>query len=144
MTRSVLCAVDLNDPSDAAVLERAAKLADMDGAQLDVMTVVPDFGESYVAGFFEPDFHDRMMESAHEALVRMSEEVLGPERNADVRHIVAIGSAYQGILDTATSAGSDLIVIGAHKPDLKDFLLGPNAAHVVKHAPCSVYVVRTP
>ncbi|MFY2822514.1 universal stress protein, partial [Ruegeria sp. MALMAid1280] len=46
------------------------------------------------------------------------------------------------ILHTAAEAGSDLIVIGAHKPDLKDYLLGPNAARVVRHSTVSVYVVR--
>jgi nucleotide-binding universal stress UspA family protein len=33
-------------------------------------------------------------------------------------------------------------VVGAHRQDLKDYLLGPNAARVVRHADCSVYVVR--
>ena len=58
--------------------------------------------------------------------------VLGAERNAKVRHVVATGTAYQEILHTAQEAGSDLIVIGAHRPDLKDYLLGPNAARVVQ------------
>ncbi|MEP3300223.1 MAG: universal stress protein, partial [Pseudoruegeria sp.] len=39
-------------------------------------------------------------------------------------------------------AKADLIVIGAHRPDFKDYLLGPNAARVVRHSECSVYVVR--
>ncbi len=32
--------------------------------------------------------------------------------------------------------------IGSHRPELKDYLLGPNAARVVRHANCSVLVVR--
>lgn len=143
MSKSVLCAVDIsNGKIDVPVLIQAAKLADMDGAQLDVVTVLPDFGESWVSGFFKPGFHEKAMQEAHVQLVALCEDVLGAERNASIRHVVATGTAYQEILKTAESAGSDLIVIGAHKPDFKDYLLGPNAARVVRHSDVSVYVVR--
>ncbi len=143
MTKSVLCAVDIsNGDLDGPVLKRAAALADLDGAQLDVVTVLPDFGESWVSGFFEPDFHDKALEEAHNKLTALCVSALGSDRNASIRHVVATGTAYQEILKTADSAGSDLIVIGAHKPDFKDYLLGPNAARVVRHAAVSVYVVR--
>jgi universal stress protein F len=72
----------------------------------------------------------------------LSESVLGEALDHEIRHIVATGSIYQEILSTAEKAGSDLIVIGAHDPDLKDFLLGPNASRIVRHAKCSVHVVR--
>jgi nucleotide-binding universal stress UspA family protein len=35
-----------------------------------------------------------------------------------------------------------VIVLASHRPELKDYLLGPNAARVVRHAKCSVLVVR--
>ncbi|WP_424833592.1 universal stress protein [Ruegeria sp.] len=143
MIRSVLCAVDAGKPeTDAEVLRQAARMADLDGAQLDVVTVLPDYGESFVGSFFEPEHHEHAIENAHKALEQLGDSVLGAERNAKVRHVVATGTAYQEILHTAESAGSDLIVIGAHRPDLKDYLLGPNAARVVRHSTVSVYVVR--
>lgn len=143
MTNAVLCAVDIsNGDLDTHVLKKAAKLADQEGAQLDVVTVLPDFGESWVSGFFESDFHDKALEEAHTKLAEMCVSTLGEDRNEKIRHVVATGTAYQEILKTADSAGSDLIVIGAHKPDLKDYLLGPNAARVVRHSDVSVYVVR--
>ncbi|CUH41623.1 MULTISPECIES: universal stress protein [Ruegeria] len=143
MTNAVLCAVDIsNGDLDTHVLKKAAKLADQEGAQLDVVTVLPDFGESWVSGFFESDFHDKALEEAHTKLAEMCVSTLGADRNEKIRHVVATGTAYQEILKTADSAGSDLIVIGAHKPDLKDYLLGPNAARVVRHSDVSVYVVR--
>jgi len=37
---------------------------------------------------------------------------------------------------------ADLIVLGANRPDLKDYLLGPNASRVVRHSARSVLVVR--
>ncbi|NOD75332.1 MULTISPECIES: universal stress protein [unclassified Ruegeria] len=143
MTRSVLCAIDIsNGEIDVPVLQKAAALADLEGAQLDVVTVLPDFGESWVSGFFEADFHDKAFEEAQATLTSLCVKALGSERNETIRHVVATGTAYQEILKTAEGAGSDLIVIGAHKPDFKDYLLGPNASRVVRHSSVSVYVVR--
>ncbi|SLN09939.1 universal stress protein [Ruegeria meonggei] len=143
MTNSVLCAVDIsNGDLDVNVLKTAAALADQGGAQLDVVTVLPDFGESWVSGFFQQDFHEKALAEASDKLTEMCVSTLGAERNENIRHVVATGTAYQEILKTAEGAGSDLIVIGAHKPDLKDYLLGPNAARVVRHSTASVYVVR--
>lgn len=65
-----------------------------------------------------------------------------PLRLPHVRHVVGRGTVYEEILRIAGEIGSDLIVIGSHRPELKDYLLGPNAARVVRHADCSVLVVR--
>ncbi|OUS35658.1 universal stress protein [Rhodobacterales bacterium 56_14_T64] len=143
MSKTILCAVDLGNAEILnKVLVQAAKLADLDDAQLDVVTVLPDFGESWVSGFFEEHHHEKAVKETSARLREVCENMLGSERNAKVRHLVATGTAYQEILKTAKTAGSDLIVIGAHKPDLQDYLLGPNAARVVRHSACSVFVVR--
>jgi nucleotide-binding universal stress UspA family protein len=42
----------------------------------------------------------------------------------------------------ADKLGCDAIVMAAHRPELRDYLLGPNAARVVRHANQSVLVVR--
>ncbi|WP_264213616.1 universal stress protein [Leisingera thetidis] len=143
MSKPVLCALELSDQaSDEKVLAQAARLADLEGAQLDVVNVLPDFGESWVSGFFEEHHHQKAVKDTTRRLEDLCKKVLGTERNAKVRHLVATGTAYQEILKVAEKAGSGLIVIGAHKPDLKDYLLGPNAARVIRHSDCSVFVVR--
>jgi len=143
MSKSVLCALELSDEViDRKVLQKAARLADLDQAQLDVVNVLPDFGESWVSGFFEAHHHEKAVEETKQKLQDFCTDVLGEERNEKIRHLVATGTAYQEILSVAQAAGSDLIVIGAHKPDLKDYLLGPNAARVIRHSDCSVFVVR--
>jgi nucleotide-binding universal stress UspA family protein len=42
----------------------------------------------------------------------------------------------------ATEWGADLIVVGSHRPVMSDYLLGSNAKTIVRHAQCSVLVVR--
>ena len=143
MTNSVLCAVDISHPGqDINVLKRAASLAALDDAQLDIITVVPDYGTSLVSGFFSQDHKDKMMEEAKKQLNAQCINALGETTNAKVRHIIAFGKTYEEVLNTAKKAGTTLIVVGAHKPDFADYLLGPNAARIVRHSTCSVYVVR--
>jgi len=143
MTNSVLCAVDISEPGeDANVLKQASRLAAIDDAQLDVITVVPDYGTSLVSGFFNEDHHDQMMEEAKKQLNEQVIGALGDAANDKVRHIVTFGKTYEEVLNAANKAGSSLIVVGAHKPDFADYLLGPNAARIVRHSTCSVHVVR--
>lgn len=141
--KSVLCAVDVaNKGKDTGVLREAARLAGLDDAQLDIVTVIPDLGMTVVGTLFEGDHHDKAEAEAKRLLEEMGEEVLGKEANSRVRHVVATGRPYEQILRAAEAAGANLIVLGSHEPDLHDFLLGPNASRVVRHAKCSVYVVR--
>ncbi len=143
MSRSILCAVDIsNGDVDAKVLKQAVRLADLDAAQLDVITVLPDFGKSLIASFFEQDFHTKAESEAVRHLRDLCVSVLGEARNETVRHIVATGKTYTEILHAAEVAGSDLIVIGSHRPDLRDYMMGPNATRVARFAECSVHIVR--
>ena len=142
-TKTVLCAVDIsNNNQDIGVLKQAARLAAMDDAQLDVITVVPNFGLSVVGTYFEESHHEEAMAKSKELMKELVVEALGAKANDKVRRVVATGNAYEEILKAAKADSADLIVIGAQKPELSDFLLGPNAARVVRHSSCSVYVVR--
>ncbi|MFY0692229.1 MAG: universal stress protein [Paracoccaceae bacterium] len=143
MIKNVLCAVDVNNPDeDRTVLEMAARLAKLDDAQLDVIAVVPDFGASVVGRYFQDHHVVTARDTAGDVLGEFVADVLGEDVNAKTRHIVAVGSVYEEVLNAAKLGDADLIVIGAHRPDLKDYLIGPNASRVVRHASCSVYVVR--
>lgn len=144
MKATILCAVDVSEGrEDNPVLKEAAKLAALNNAQLDVVTVLPDYGTSWVGSFFEPHHHEHAVEEARQALDEMIGKALGESRNEKVRHLVLTGNTYEEILKAADEIGSELIVIGAHKPDIKDYLMGPNAARVARHAHCSVYIVRS-
>lgn len=143
MTSTVLCAIDINRPEEEArVLTMAKRMADLEEAQLDVITVVPDFGASMVGAYFQDHHIESARDGAAELLNKTVGEILGEATNAKVRHIVAVGSVYEEVLKTAKLSGASLIVLGAHRPDLKDYLLGPNSSRVVRHSECSVLVVR--
>ena len=64
-------------------------------------------------------------------------------RRSGCRAPCAIGGIYHEILGEAAEWGADLIVVGSHRPVVTDYLLGSNAKTIVRHALCSVLVVRT-
>ena len=52
------------------------------------------------------------------------------------------GGIYHELLQEAQDWNADLIVVGSHRPVMSDYLLGSNAKTIVRHAQCSVLVVR--
>ena len=141
MYSDILLPVDLgNESSWAKALPTAIEYCQAFGSTLHVMTVMPDFGSPMVAQFFPEDHEDKMMDNANEVLHKFVADRV-PD-GIKVQHIVADGTIYKTIIDTAEDIGADLIVMGSHRPELQDYLLGPNAARVVRHSSKSVLVVR--
>jgi nucleotide-binding universal stress UspA family protein len=141
MTKSILLPVDLNhDSSWDKALPRAVALAQSTGADLHILTVIPDYGSSMVGSFFPEDFADNALKETKEALNSLVAANIPKDVKATA-HAVH-GTIYKRILATADDNGCDLIVLGSHRPSMSDYLLGPNAARVVRHAKQSVYVVR--
>lgn len=142
MYRNILVSLDLDDQTDLDVtLARAVEMVQAGkGTRLHVLTVLPPFGMSIVGSFFPKDFERDVSRKLLERLKEMVDPRL-PE-GMRCQHIVGEGSVYETVLRVSREVSADLIVIGAHRPDLADYLLGPNAARVVRHASCSVLVVR--
>jgi nucleotide-binding universal stress UspA family protein len=141
MFSTILVSVDLEASFDwDRTYPTAVALAQQWDARLDVMTVVPDFGMSIVGQFFPKGYEQQMAHMVMERLRERADSRLPP--GMTVNHLVGEGNVYEAVLSMAEQRGTDLIVIGAHRPELRDYLLGPNAARVVRHAACSVLVVR--
>jgi len=141
MTKSILLPVDLNHESswNKAILQ-AVSLAKANGADLHVLTVIPDYGSSMVGSFFPDGFADKALEETKAALDALVAKHIPAGINTTA-HAVH-GTIYKRILATADDNGCDLIVLGSTRPSMQDYLLGPNAARVVRHAKQSVFVVR--
>ncbi len=141
MYRQILVPIDVNDPhSYAKALPTAAKLVETFDAQLHVMTVLPDFGTPMVGHYFPRGFKSKATAAIAEEMQNILERTLPdmPKLDQGVAH----GTIYKEILRVAAELPADLVVMGSHRPALSDYLLGPNAARVVRHANCSVMVVR--
>ena len=141
MFKHILLPVDLDQESSwTKALPVALELCREEGADLHVLTVVPDFGMSIVGQYF-PEGYEKEVAAEVLAGLHAFVEANVPDDIA-VQHIVGEGTVYQVVLRIAGEIGADLIVVAAQRPELKDYLLGPNAARIVRHANCSVMVVR--
>ena len=141
MYKRILVAIDLND-NDAwlrplvAGVEQARKF----GAELIVLTVVREI-EAIVQAKAGPLAYGIISSNLENELARCIREVSASDLRP--RLVVAHGaSIYAEILGIGEEAGVDLIVVGSHRPAMKDYLLGTNASRVVRHAKCSVLVAR--
>jgi nucleotide-binding universal stress UspA family protein len=141
MYKHILLPVDLAEESSwRKALPTAVECCRAFGAELHLMTVVPDFGMSAVAQYFPEDYAERTGAEAAEQLKKLAAQQITD--GIKVHHRVGHGTIYEEILRVAGEIGCDLIVMASHRPELSDYLLGPNAARVARHANCSVLVVR--
>ncbi len=141
MYKNVLLTVDLTDPSSwRKALPAALEMCRAEGATLHLMTVVPDYGMTVVGQYFPEEYQKKAVVQAGQELRDLSAAQV--PSGVNVKHVVAYGTIYEEILGTARKVDADLIVIASHRPELKDYLIGPNAARVVRHSNRSVLVVR--
>jgi nucleotide-binding universal stress UspA family protein len=140
MYKNILLAIDLNDETSCRKpLLSAVELARTFGARLHVLTVVREVEailEARATIAYEVIVSD--LENRIATLIRRA-DASDLKPNILVTHGASI---YAEILGVAEEAEADLIVVGSHRPAMKDYLLGTNAARVVRHARCSVLVAR--
>jgi nucleotide-binding universal stress UspA family protein len=130
------------DPSEiefaARAIETAAGLAAQSGGKVRLVAVMPVVG-GYVTEFLPADFEVQAEKQAEEKIRQAAaSKGLGPSTELSIRS----GSVYHEVVDEASEWGADLIVVSSHRPSMSTYLIGSNAAKIVRHAPCSVLVVR--
>ena len=141
--QNIVALVDLEDESSwRKPLATAIKYARHTGAQLHILNIVPDsmFKMTLVAQPIREDYESKLIDYARQRLATLIKEHGVDDVQLDP--VVRFGSVYKEALRFACDIEADLIVMGSHKPGVKDYLLGSNAAQIVGHAMCSVWVVR--
>ena len=141
MFRKILVPIDVAEtaiaqPAIAAALEQA-RLSNGAIRLINVQSLLPATFMDYVPA----DFDAAQKAKAEASLAEFAAGVsIEPAR---LSHVVRVGGVYPEILTEAEEWGADLIVIGSHRPAMSTYLIGSNAKTVVRHAKCSVLVVRT-
>lgn len=139
MFRNIIVAIDTVEPSSwAKALPSAIELAKAHDGRLTLATIVPN-AEATVQAEWSVIAFRKLVDAAHTHLLALTDQY--PEaRGATIE--VGAGNVWRGIIGIAAAADADLIVLASHRPGMKDYLIGANAVHVVRHAPCSVLVIR--
>lgn len=140
MFKTILVPVDLGETAlSKAALDRACAMATLSGGSVRLIyirTLVPMTYMEFVPADFDVD-QQTQSKTALEALAATL-----PLPSDRVSITVRAGAIYAEVLAEAEQAKVDLIVIGSHRPAMATYLIGSNAARIVRHAPCSVLVVR--
>jgi nucleotide-binding universal stress UspA family protein len=83
------------------------------------------------------------LQAATEIATRAAEELA--DTGLSVEPAVRQGDPRLVIVDEARDWGAELVVVGSHgRTGIERWLMGSVAEYVVRHAPCSVEVVRWP
>ena len=140
MFHKLLVAVDVSLPDlTPPGLKEAIELATASQGALrlvNVQSILPATFMEYVPA----DFDEEQEKRAGQALDALAAKVPLPTER--VSRAVRVGGVYHELLGEAAEWGADLIVVGSHRPVMSDYLLGSNAKTIVRHAQCSVLVVR--
>jgi nucleotide-binding universal stress UspA family protein len=140
MFKRILTPIDLAEVELAEpAIAQAVELAEASAGVVRLINVQPLLPATFM-DYVPADFDAAQEERAARAL---EEIVAGVKLPAErLSHVVKVGGAYHEILTEARTWGADLIVVGSHRPAMSDYLLGSNAKTIVRHAICSVLIVR--
>lgn len=140
MFNKILLPVDLDEAEMTKLaIDEAIPLAKAPAAQLRLVNVL-SIGLAPIFEFASPNFEGDVHLIAEKQLADIAAEIDYPQER--VSTIVRLGSIYDETLTEAGDWGADLIVVCSQRPTMATYLLGSNAAKIVRHAKCSVLVVR--
>ena len=129
-------------PIDMAHIDKGKAVIDIAAAQVDkdshiiLLNVVEE-----IPGWAAVELPSGILEKSLLASRERLETIVSSS-GRDMEVVVRMGHSHKTILDVAEEKEVDLIIIGSHQPGMQDYILGSTAAKVVRHAKCSVLVVR--
>ncbi|CAI1533597.1 Universal stress protein G [Serratia grimesii] len=142
MYKTILVPIDIEeDLLTEHALKHVEYLANLSGAKVHFLHTLPDasaFVTAYSFGIKE--FENQAEVKATDKLKKIMSEIDIPLERLD--YTVSFGSPRDQVLELAEEIDADLIIIGSRRPSVKTYLLGSNAAAIVRHANISVMVVR--
>jgi universal stress protein F len=122
----------LHDTQASYLVARALAGADTSFTVLHVIEAIPEYVASQIPG----DVLDGARHETEQALKQSAAALPGAKTQ------LVYGHAGRFILDFAHENNFDCIIMASHRPGLEDYFLGSTAARVVRHARCSVHVIR--
>ena len=134
MYKKIIVALSLDHGISETALAKAKLLLDPGGKIIALHVYEAPSGTA--GAYISEEDTKRARQTAEHRLLERVRDV--PEASA----VLVNGHSGRIIADYAKEEGADCIIMGSHKPELSDFFLGSTASRVVRHAHCSVVVLR--
>ncbi len=133
-TNLILCPINLRHVKwNTAAYWEAVAMARRRNAKLLVATVAPEMERNLMITDSKAFWGDALQKFV----------TAYPAEGIELETLVILGAVHREIVKLAETRNVDVIVMDSANPRIKDYILGTTASHVVAHAKCSVYVVRT-
>ncbi len=134
MYKKIIVALALDHGISETALAKAKLLLDPGGEVIALHVYEAPAGMA--GAYISEDDLQRARRTAQQRLEERIRDVPG------ARAELVNGHSGREIAEFARNINADCIIMGSHKPGLSDYFLGSTAARVVRHAPCSVVVLR--
>lgn len=145
MYKTILVPIDLDEDT---LISLAAKhvedLAEQNDARIHFVSVIPSYQYAATLSFaftMEALDESKVKDIALTTLKGIVSKFNISEDRIE-HHIISGGTPKDQILKLAENLNADLIIIGSNRPSIATYLIGSNAAAIVRHAKCSVLVAR--
>ncbi|SNZ21179.1 universal stress protein [Cohaesibacter gelatinilyticus] len=106
-----------------------------EGGKITLLTVLEEI-PGFVAEFVDSGSENHLTSRIKEKLEAAADGA------KDVSTQTVSGKPGVQIAEFARQNQIDLIVVGSHKPGVKDYFLGSTASRVSRRAPCAVFILR--
>ena len=134
--KKILVSIDIaREGGNAAVIKTARAIAGAMGGSLALVYVIEPT-PTYILAQVPAGIVAQRKLDAEKELSDLAAQYEIPDS------LVCEGAPATMILEYAAKIDADLIVLHSHDPDLSDYFLGSVAGRVVRHAHCSVHIVR--
>lgn len=134
MYKKIIIASALDQGFARKAAQTAKKLLSDGGNIIAVHVIEPV--NNVVESFVSEDAKGK----GRETIKEMMADRFGDELHIET--VILTGHPGREIPAYAKTAGADCIIVGSHKPGLEDFFLGSTSSRIVRHASCSVHVLR--
>lgn len=135
MYKNILVPVIFDETHDTQASFLVAKRLAGEGAEFTVLHVMETM-PAYAAMQIPAEILAQTRADLDHKLKRLADGLDG------AKAVVVEGHAGRRIADHAQYNGIDCIVMASHRHSLKDVFIGSTADWVVRHANCSVHVIR--
>lgn len=135
MYKHILIAVALGAENDPDRSFQVAKLLSTKATRVTVLHVREEI-PGYAITYMPADYETGLKEAIRSQLNALAK---GFENG---RGVLVDGHSGRTILEWADENAVDCIILNSHQPSFEDYILGSTAARVVRHAKCSVHVIR--
>ena len=141
MFKNIIIPIDLSDkPSIKAILPKALGFASLFNAKVHFVYIIPDFGIKMIADYLPKNWAKDQQEKYQTQMTELIKQQI-PD-NVEIVFHIGRGAIYDEIIQYANDVKADLVIIAAVRPQLRDYMLGPNASKIVRHSSVSVLVIR--